>query len=107
MSTLSRDDIAHLGRLARLELTQEEQDRYASQLSSVVSYIDQLSEVETSGVNASAGVTGLETVLSADETWKDDDLCVVSRESLLAGAPAHDEQFMLVKAVMSDGEGGA
>jgi aspartyl-tRNA(Asn)/glutamyl-tRNA(Gln) amidotransferase subunit C len=63
---LSKQEIKHVAKLARLELTKEEMDRYGEQLSSVLSYIDQLKEVDTAAVEPTAQVTGLEN------SWRED-----------------------------------
>ncbi len=107
MLTITPEETLHLARLSRLELTGEEQERYASQLSSVVGYIDQLSKVDTSTVDVLKGVTGLQNVLGADELRSEGDACVVSREELLGGAPASEDGFIVVRAVMGEEGGGA
>ena len=43
---LSKNEIQHIAKLARLELTEEELKKYGDQLSAVLNYIDQLKEVE-------------------------------------------------------------
>lgn len=102
MPELTPQDIQHLGRLARLELTSEEGGRFASQLSSVVGYIEQLSEVNTDSVAQITGVTGLSNVLAADQVRSANDLCAVRREDLLAGAPASQDGSIIVRAVLGD-----
>lgn len=107
MSSLSIQDIAHLARLSRLELSGEEAERFAGQLSSVVGYVEQLSSVTIEKDQVQKGMSGLMTVLAADEPRTQDDLAAVSREELLKGAPAQDGGYILVKAVLSTDEGGA
>jgi aspartyl-tRNA(Asn)/glutamyl-tRNA(Gln) amidotransferase subunit C len=96
MSDLSRSDIQHLSRLARLALTEEEYERYAGQLSKVVHYVEQLSAVDTSKVEAGVGVTGLKNVLAADETTQSD----FNHEVALSAAPRRDGEFIEVRAVL-------
>lgn len=102
MSNLSKDNILHLGRLSRLDLNEEEQGRYASQLSSVVKYIEQLSEVDTSKTKALFGVTGMSNVLADDLPRPEGDLCQAKKEDLLKGAPVSEDGFFVVRAVMSE-----
>ncbi len=64
---LKKSEIEHIANLARLELSTEELDLYGNQLSGVLDYIDQLKEVDTSGVEPTAQVTGLENVLREDK----------------------------------------
>jgi aspartyl-tRNA(Asn)/glutamyl-tRNA(Gln) amidotransferase subunit C len=107
MSQLSSQDIQHLGRLARLNLTQEEQERFAPQLSAVVEYIEQLKEVDTSAITQVKGVTGMHNVLADDVVRSSDDQIAVSREALLAGAPAAKNTLFLVRAVLGEEVTGA
>jgi aspartyl-tRNA(Asn)/glutamyl-tRNA(Gln) amidotransferase subunit C len=96
MADLSRSDIQHLARLARLELTEEEYERYAKQLTSVVHYVEQLSAVDTSQVEARVGVTGLTNVMRSDEPVQSD----LDREAALDEAPRRDGDYIEVRAVL-------
>lgn len=63
---LTRDEVEHLGRLARLALTDEEKERYATELSAILEYVEQLQEVDTTDVEPTSQVTGLEDVYRED-----------------------------------------
>jgi aspartyl-tRNA(Asn)/glutamyl-tRNA(Gln) amidotransferase subunit C len=80
---LSPDDIRHIAKLARLELSDAEIERFPMQLSSILDYVSQLQKVDTAGVEATAHVTGLESVLRPDEPRAP--LC--SPDALLACSP--------------------
>lgn len=67
MSKLSRDDVLKLARLARLELTDEEVERYSTELSEILQYVEQLSSVDVQGLQPTNQVTGLTNVTRADE----------------------------------------
>lgn len=100
MSTVSHDDIAHLASLARLTLSDEETNRYASQLSGVVTYVEQLQEANTEGIVSSKGVSGLSTVLAEDVPRMAGDQAAISSEALLAGAPLRSGKYIQVRAVL-------
>lgn len=104
MSTVSKDDIAHLAKLARLAITEEESQRYAEQLSSVVAYVEQLQEVATTESKGVPGVTGLQNVLAADEPRAANDLAVINREQFFAGAPRSKNHLLQVRAVLGSEE---
>lgn len=72
---LTKQEIEHVAKLARLELTEEEITKYGEQLSGVLSYIDQLREVETAGIEPTAQVTGLENAWREDvvKDWSADE----------------------------------
>ncbi|MDB5170607.1 MAG: asparaginyl/glutamyl-tRNA amidotransferase subunit [Candidatus Saccharibacteria bacterium] len=67
MSKLTQDDILKLARLARLQLTDDEVDEYASELSEILQYVEQLSAVDVTGLKPTNQVTGLTNVTRADE----------------------------------------
>jgi aspartyl-tRNA(Asn)/glutamyl-tRNA(Gln) amidotransferase subunit C len=106
MSTLSNSDVAHLARLARLALTEEEQQRFAGQLSSVVGYIEQLSKVDTGPNLGIPDTTGLRTVVAEDEPRVAGSPADIDHQRLLAGSPRPQGAFFTVRAVL-DGDGGA
>lgn len=94
---LSKDEIQHIAKLARLDLTEAELEKYNGQLSAVLNYIDQLKEVEVKGVEPTAQVTGLENVLRDDKVkdWDEKEI-----EEALADAPEREERFIKVKRVI-------
>jgi len=94
---LSREEIKHIANLARLELTPEELDKYGEQLSAVLSYIDQLQEVDVNGVEPTAQVTGLVNVWREDETR---DCSETEREAALKEAPELEDRQIKVKRVL-------
>jgi aspartyl-tRNA(Asn)/glutamyl-tRNA(Gln) amidotransferase subunit C len=65
--SLSHDQVRHIAKLARLNLTDEEISMFAGQLSDIFEYVDQLNEVDTGGVEPTSQVTGLENVTREDE----------------------------------------
>ena len=94
---LSKQEIQHIAKLARLELTDEELEKYGGQLSAVLNYIDQLKEVDVKGVEPTAQVTGMENVLREDEArdWDKKEI-----EEALADAPEREGRFIKVKRVI-------
>lgn len=94
---LSKEEIQHIAKLARLELTDAELEKYGGQLSAVLNYIDQLKEVDCKGVEPTAQVTGLENVLREDEVrdWDETEI-----EAALKDAPEREGRFIKVKRVI-------
>ncbi|HMB65665.1 MAG TPA: Asp-tRNA(Asn)/Glu-tRNA(Gln) amidotransferase subunit GatC [Patescibacteria group bacterium] len=64
---LDKKQIKHIAELARLDLTEQELNQYGDQLSEVLSYIDQLKEVDTGEAEPTAQVTDMENILRRDE----------------------------------------
>lgn len=83
MASLSHDDVRHIAKLARLTLNDEEVERFAKELTSILAYIDTLQEVNTEGVEPTAQVTGLSNSLREDVVRP----CDVTSEELLECSP--------------------
>jgi aspartyl-tRNA(Asn)/glutamyl-tRNA(Gln) amidotransferase subunit C len=64
---LSREQVLHVARLARLELTEEEQARMAEELSKVLDYMETMSELDLADVEPTSHVVAVENALRADE----------------------------------------
>jgi aspartyl-tRNA(Asn)/glutamyl-tRNA(Gln) amidotransferase subunit C len=64
---LSRDQVLHVARLARLELTEDEVERMAAELSKVLDHIEKVSELDLGDVEPTSHVVAVENVLRADE----------------------------------------
>lgn len=96
MTQITRDDIARLAVLSKLQLTDEEIDSLKVDLSSILEYVDQLNELDTSEVEPTYQVIDLENV------WRDDATVppVASREELLALAPESDNNQVKVPKVL-------
>ena len=87
MTTISTDDVHHLAQLSSLQLDTNQVESLRLDLENIVGYIEQLSELDTTGVEPTYQVTDLQNVWREDEV----DDYGVSRESLLAMAPAADK----------------
>ncbi len=83
MTQISRDDVLHLAQLSSLELADGEIDGLQADITNILGYVDQLSKLDTSGVEPTYQVTGLSSV------WRDDSIINygITREELLARAP--------------------
>lgn len=80
MTVISRDDVQHLAQLSSLQLTDEELESLQADIGNILGYVEQLSELDTTGVEPTYQVTGLENVWRDDSVIKSD----VTREQLLA-----------------------
>jgi aspartyl-tRNA(Asn)/glutamyl-tRNA(Gln) amidotransferase subunit C len=96
MTTISTDDVHHLAQLSSLQLDTNQVESLRLDLENIVGYIEQLSELDTTGVEPTYQVTDLQNVWREDEV----DDYGVSRESLLAMAPAADKNQIKVPKVL-------
>lgn len=83
MSSLSQDQVRHIAKLARLELSDGEVEKFATQLTSILGYVDMLGEVDTKNVEPSAQPTGLSNAFREDLVRPSE----VSSDALLATSP--------------------
>lgn len=97
--SIDRDTVDHVARLARLALTDDERDRLREQLSTILGHINLIAEADTSGVSASAHILPF-TNVTADDTSRPS----TPTKSLLANAPARDDGYFRVRAVMDESE---
>lgn len=96
---LTKENIKKIADLARLELTEDELDKYGQQLSGVLNYIDQLQAVDTQDVDPTAQVTGLIDVLREDEAmpWDKDDV-----EAALSQSPEFEDHQTKVRRILDN-----
>jgi aspartyl-tRNA(Asn)/glutamyl-tRNA(Gln) amidotransferase subunit C len=88
---LTVEEVKHIADLARLSLTDEEVERYRSQLSAILDYAARLQAVDTADIPPTSSVLPGRTVLRADEARPG-----LSLEELLQNAPeAEDRQFRI------------
>jgi len=64
---INREQVLHVARLARLELSDAEVETMAEELSGILEHVDRISELDLSGVEPTSHVVALENVLRADE----------------------------------------
>jgi aspartyl-tRNA(Asn)/glutamyl-tRNA(Gln) amidotransferase subunit C len=79
---LDRAQVLHVARLARLELSDEEVERMAGELSDVLDHIEKIRELDLEGVVPTSHVIDIVNVLRADEPEAS-----LPREVILAAAP--------------------
>jgi aspartyl-tRNA(Asn)/glutamyl-tRNA(Gln) amidotransferase subunit C len=79
---IDREQVLHVARLARLELSEEEVERMSNELSTILDHVERISELDLDDVEPTSHVVELENVLRADKprpSW--------SRERILEQAP--------------------
>lgn len=96
MTQVSRDTVVKLATLSSLQLSDSEIDALQADISNILEYVEQLDELDTSGVTPAYQVTGLENVYREDEVSVGD----VDREALLKLAPeTRDAQIKVPKVI--------
>jgi aspartyl-tRNA(Asn)/glutamyl-tRNA(Gln) amidotransferase subunit C len=64
---IDREQVLHVARLARLELSEEEIEQIAGELSGILEHVDRISALDLDGIEPTTHVVALENVLRADE----------------------------------------
>jgi len=94
---IDRETVKNVAKLARLGLTEEEVDLFASQLSVILENIAKLQEVDVSGVSPTAHASRLSTIMRADIPQPS-----YPPEILLANAPEQEANCLKVPAVLEE-----
>jgi aspartyl-tRNA(Asn)/glutamyl-tRNA(Gln) amidotransferase subunit C len=93
---ISPDDVAHVARLARLDLTEEELGTYAAQLAAVLDHAAGVAALDTEGVEPTAHPLPLSNVLRDDEVTPS-----LDRDEVLSQAPEVEDERFRVPRILS------
>ena len=92
---LSRAQVEHIAKLARLNLTSDEVDKYTRELTVILTYIDQLQAVDTTGVEPK------NQFITAENVFREDiPEASLPRDEALRNAPDHDDKYFHVPKVI-------
>ncbi|MBY0546973.1 MAG: Asp-tRNA(Asn)/Glu-tRNA(Gln) amidotransferase subunit GatC [Candidatus Obscuribacterales bacterium] len=91
---ISIDEVSEVALLARLSLTEQEKELYASQLSRIIEHFNQLKDIDTTSVEPLAHALPVTNVLREDEVKPS-----LGREALLANAPDREGNFFKVPKI--------
>jgi aspartyl-tRNA(Asn)/glutamyl-tRNA(Gln) amidotransferase subunit C len=94
---ISREDVQHVARLARLELSAEDLVRMQAELSNILAYIDKLRSVDTAGVPPTSHAVPLTNVMREDEPRPSLPLA-----DMLANAPEAAGDFFRVPRIIEE-----
>lgn len=94
---LTRDDVAHVARLARLSLSDAELDRYTEQLGAVLDHADDIAALDLADVPPTAHPLPLVNVLRPDEVT-----ACLDRAEVLAEAPSVEDDRFRVPAILGE-----
>ncbi|MDH4358656.1 MAG: Asp-tRNA(Asn)/Glu-tRNA(Gln) amidotransferase subunit GatC [Candidatus Berkelbacteria bacterium] len=99
---LKKEDVEHVAKLSRLELSDAEIEKFTPQLSSVFEMFEKLDAEDLKNVEETSQVTGLENVTREDEIKCLDDLTCCTTEELLKNIPIKESSSILVPKVIED-----
>lgn len=99
MNTISRDEVAHLARLARLAVTEGELDTFAAQLDVILAAVARVGEVAADDIPPTSHAVPLTNVFRADEVRPG-----LTQEQALSGAPAAQDGRFKVPQILGGDE---
>ena len=97
MPEISRDEVAHLATLARIELSEEELDHLAPQLSVILESIASIAEVAAADIPPTSHAVPLTNAFRSDEPRPS-----LTAEQALSGSPEAEQQRFAVPRILGD-----
>src|SRR6266404_5868574 len=98
--TISKQDVEHVARLARLALSEEEKERYTQQLGQILTYIEKMSALDTKNVAPTSHVLPLSNVWREDTAEPSTSATLSSPEEIVANAPEREGPLFKVNKVI-------
>lgn len=92
---ITRKDVENVALLSRLELAENDVEKFTGQLNAILDYIDMLNKVDTEGVEPTAHVLPVKNVMRPDEPRPS-----LPRELALANAPEQENGYFKVPKIM-------
>ena len=97
---ITRKEVEHVARLARLALTEEEKERYTAQLGQILGYVEKLSQLNTDHILPTSHVLPLANVWREDKAEPSTAQTLGAPEDLLANAPDREGTLFKVKKII-------
>ena len=97
MAAISRDDVAHLAKLARIEMTPDELDHMATELESILGAVKRVQEVASSDIAPTSHPLAMFNVFREDVVKPS-----LTNEQSLSGAPAKAEDRFKVPQILGE-----
>lgn len=92
---ITKEQVVHVANLARLNLTDEEQQELAKDLENIISFADKLNELDIDNIDPTAHVIPIQNVFRKDEVQTS-----LERDALLANAPSEKDGCFYVPKVV-------
>jgi aspartyl-tRNA(Asn)/glutamyl-tRNA(Gln) amidotransferase subunit C len=93
---LNKDEVKKIVNLARIEISEEEAEKYSTELSDILGFVEKLNEADTDGVEPIAHITGAKNVTREDKAVEYSD---ETKENIINNFPEKKGRFDKVKAV--------
>lgn len=94
---LSKDKVKQIGKLACIPINEEEAEKYSSDLSRTLDFIEKVKQIDTKNFGETSNVTGMENIFREDIVQPS-----LSQDQALSGTNNTHNGFFKVKAVLED-----
>jgi len=94
MSAITRKEMEHVANLARLQLTEDEAERFTNDLNAILVFAAKLDELDTSDIPPTSHATDVKNVMREDVNRPS-----LPQEDVLRNAPEHEDGQIKVPAV--------
>ncbi len=91
---ISIDDVKHVAKLARLELSEDEITQFSKQLGGILEHVAQMNEIDTTGVEPMSSAIPIVNVMREDEVKYEQ-----TKEELMKNAPEEEAGFFKVPKI--------
>lgn len=91
---IGKEDVKHVAKLARLELTEEEIEKYSKQLDEIIKHVEQMNEVDTTGIEPMPHPIPVYNVMREDVVTYEH-----TKEEMMANAPFEEDGFFRVPKI--------
>lgn len=99
MTSMKREEIEHLANLSRIELTDEEIEKYTKQFGEIVSYVDKIKEITGGSEDMKIESAGVSNVFRKDDNVQETGLFT---DKILESAPDTKDNFVKVKKILKN-----
>lgn len=97
MTKVNKDTVEHLAKLSNLRVSDEELDQYPEKLSESITYVENLTEIDTSGVPDTFFTTDAKNIMDEDVV---DESIMFTQEEALKNAQATKKGYFVVKRIL-------
>lgn len=93
---LEKEKVEHIAKLARIEISNNEKEKYSKELTSILEFVEKLNEVNTDGVEPTYQVSRVVNSFRSDEALESR-----KEKELIKAAPGNDGEYVKVRAVLN------
>lgn len=95
---ITKKEVEHIAKLARLGLSEAEKEKYSKELNGILDYMEKLNEVNTENIELTAQVSGLTNIFRKDENPHEADVEKIKK--IIGQAPEREGNFVKTKPIL-------